>query len=162
MKKKRIRPKYDKEAIFFLLPWLLGFFLFVIWPILQSFGLSFTNYDIFSKAQFIGISNYQEMLTKDRLFLHSFGVTFRYVLLSVPAKVAFALFVAMILNKKLAGMGIYRTIYYLPSILGSSVAMSITWKMVFSHFGIINQLFGWLGMAPVGFLSRRGSLVRQW
>ena len=153
MKKKRGRSKYDKEAIFFLLPWLLGFLIFVIWPTIQSFGLSFTNYDIFTRAQFVGLSNYREMFTKDRLFAHSLWVTFRYVLLSVPAKVAFALFIAMILNKRLAGMGIYRTIYYLPSILGSSVAMSITWKMVFSHFGIINQLLGHLGLAPVGFLS---------
>lgn len=153
MKKKRTKQKYDKEAIFFLLPWLIGFLVFVIWPIIQSFLLSFSYYDVFTKPKFIGLSNYVEMFTKDRLFSHSLWVTFQYVLLSVPAKVTFALFIAMILNKRLAGMGIYRTIYYLPSILGSSVAMSITWKMVFSHFGIINQLLGHLGIEPIGFLS---------
>ena len=153
MRKKKGKQKYDKEAIFFLLPWLLGFFIFVIWPIIQSFILSFTNYDIFTSPKFVGLSNYKEMFTRDRLFLHSLWVTFRYVMLSVPAKVSFALFIAIILNKKLAGMGIYRTIYYLPSILGSSVAMSITWKMVFSHYGIINQLLGYLGIKPIGFLS---------
>jgi len=137
----------------FLLPWMAGFLLFTIWPIIQSLVLAFTSYDIFSPMKFIGFGNFVEMFTEDRLFKNSLYVTLKYVLLSVPTKLIFALLIAMVLNQKLRGIGLYRTIYYLPSILGASVAMSVTWKMVLSRTGFLNQLLAYLGIGPFDFLA---------
>lgn len=156
MKAKKLSREKVKELIqgyLFLLPWFCGFLLFTLWPMVQSFFLSFTSYDIFSDPVFVGMDNFVEMFTEDRIFKKALWVTLKYVLMSVPLKLSMALFIAMILSQKIRGIGIYRTIYYLPSILGSSVAMTVTWKMVLGRDGFINYLLGLLGLGPVNFLS---------
>lgn len=155
MKSKRSKEKIARslKGYVFLLPWLLGFCGLTLWPILRSFYLSFTNYDVFTPPQWVGLSNYIEMFTSDRMFWGSVKVTIKYVILSVPIKLVAALLIAMILNQKIKGIGIYRTIYYLPSILGASVAMSVTWKMVLSPNGFVNQLLGKFGVGPYNFLA---------
>lgn len=149
----RLERREHLEAAVFLLPWLCGFLIFTLWPILQSFYLSFTSYDVFSEPKWVGVGNYVEMFTADRHFKNSLWVTVRYVLMSVPLKLVMALAVALLLNQKIAGMSVYRTVYYLPSILGSSVAMSVTWKMVLSRTGFVNQFLALLGLGPFDFLA---------
>lgn len=152
-KPSRGKMKSYIEGYLFLLPWLCGFLLFTIWPIIQSFLLSFTSYDIFTPPKFIGLQNFVEMFTSDRIFKKALWVTLKYVLMSVPLKLCMALFIAMVLSQKLRGIGIYRTIYYLPSILGASVAMSVTWKMVLGYDGFVNYFLGLFGLGPVNFLA---------
>ena len=156
MKKKKLtrgKLKELSQGYVFLLPWFCGFVLFTAWPMIQSLLLSFTSYDIFTEPKFIGFDNYIEMFTDDRMFANSLWVTLKYVLMSVPTKLAMALMIAMILSQKMRGIGVYRTIYYLPSILGASVAMSVTWKMVLGRDGFLNYLLGLIGVGPINFLS---------
>ncbi|MGM1196822.1 carbohydrate ABC transporter permease [Klebsiella pneumoniae] len=102
-------------------PYIIGLIVFTAFPFVSSFFLSFTEYDLMSPPVFNGIENYRYMLTEDSLFWKSMGVTFAYVFLTIPLKLAFALGIAFVLNFKLRGIGFFRTAYYIPSILGSSV-----------------------------------------
>ncbi len=145
--KSRINPatKENLVAYVFMLPWLIGFFVFTVGPILISLYLSFTNYDLFTAPEWNGTANYERLLTRDSRFGTSLNVTATYVAVSVPLRLAFALAVAMVLNRGLAGLGLYRAIYYLPSLLGGSLAISILWRQVFGLRGLLNQvllLFG--------------------
>lgn len=101
----------------------------------------------------IGLRNYITMFTVDPLFLKSLSVTFTYVLISVPSKLIFALIVALILNMKIKGIGIYRTVYYLPSIFGGSVAISILWKALFMQKGVVNKVLQFFFIGPVNWLG---------
>ncbi|MDP0513036.1 carbohydrate ABC transporter permease [Klebsiella pneumoniae] len=106
-------------------PYIIGLIVFTAFPFVSSFFLSFTEYDLMSPPVFNGIENYRYMLTEDSLFWKSMGVTFAYVFLTIPLKLAFALGIAFVLNFKLRGIGFFRTAYYIPSILGSSVAIAL-------------------------------------
>lgn len=130
----------NAAAFLFLSPWLIGIVCLTLGPILASFYLSLTSYDMFSPPQWIGIDNYVKMFAEDGRYYQALKVTFTYVFLSVPLKLAFALAVAMLLNRGLRGLGFYRSIFYLPSLLGGSVAVAIMWRQVFSYDGIINQI----------------------
>lgn len=148
-----IRAKDNLTAYLFLTPWLIGLFVFTIGPILASAYLSFTNYDLLTPPEFNGLFNYARLLERDNRFAAAVSVTARYVLISVPLQLAFALFVAAILNRGLAGLSYYRAIYYLPSLLGGSVAIAILWKQVFGLEGLFNEflaLFGIQGMSWIG------------
>lgn len=127
----------------FLAPWLLGFFLFTLGPTLVSLFLSFTDFDLLRSPHWIGFGNYQRMFFADPKFWASVRVTLTYVALSVPLKLAFALLVAMVLDRGIAGLGVYRAIFYLPSLLGGSVAVAILWRQVFGYDGLVNELL-WL------------------
>ncbi|QBD83461.1 sugar ABC transporter permease [Ktedonosporobacter rubrisoli] len=141
-----------KETIagyLFLVPWLVGFFLFMLGPILASLYLSFTQFDLLSAPQWIGNKNYLGML-QDPRYVNSIRVTLVYVFLSVPLKLAFALCIALLLNKGLRGLGIYRAIYYIPSLLGASVAVAILWRQIFAADGLLSQFLGLLGISDTG------------
>lgn len=132
-------------AYVFLTPWLLGFFLLAIGPILASLYLSFTAYDIINPPRWVGWENYEFMLCCDDRFVKSLQVTFSFVFLSVPAKLVFALGVAMVLDKGVRAIGLYRALFYLPSILGGSIAVAILWRQLFDFNGVVNsflRLFG--------------------
>ena len=133
----------------FLAPWLAGFFLLTLGPTLVSLYLSFTDFDLLRSPQWVGAANYERIFTSDPKFWSSVAVTLTYVVLSVPLKLGFALAVAMWLNRGIAGLGIYRAIFYLPSLLGGSVAVAILWKQVFGYDGLINQLL-WLAFGVNG------------
>ncbi len=141
------------RAYALLLPWIAGVLLFTLWPMLQSLFLSFADYRIYGSASFVGLENFSEMFFEDRMFKTSVFLTFKYVLLFVPIKLVAALLVAQVLNRNIKGISLYRTIYYLPSIVGSSVAMAVTWKMVLSREGFVNVLLGYLNLGPIDFLS---------
>lgn len=130
----------------FISPFIIGFLAFTVLPMGISLYLSFTNYDLFSTPKWIGLDNYIEMFTGDEKFWHSLQVTFTYVLAGVPLRLAFALCVAMLLNRASKGVGIYRTLFYLPSIIGGSVAVAIMWRNIFGNDGTINALLFFMGI----------------
>ncbi|WP_235919468.1 carbohydrate ABC transporter permease [Aureimonas psammosilenae] len=133
-------------AYLFLLPWLIGFFGLTLGPALASLYLSFTNYDLIRSPDWVGAANYVRIATDDPKFAASMQVTFIYVLLSVPLKLIFALLVALAFNRGLKGLPVYRAIFYLPSLLGSSVAIAVLWRQLFASDGLVNlvlwQAFG--------------------
>lgn len=126
-------------------PFLIGFVCFTAIPVLASLVLSFTNFDGISVPQFNGVENFARMLGDDK-FYKSLGVTFLYVVILVPLRLTFALVIAMLLNTRFKGLGIFRTIYYLPSLLGGSVAIAIMWGQMFGKDGAINSLLRAVGL----------------
>ncbi|MFC8151512.1 sugar ABC transporter permease [Bacillus paralicheniformis] len=129
----------------FISPFIIGFLCFTVIPMGASLFLSFTSYDLFTAPKWVGLDNYKAMLTDDEKYWVSLKVTFYYVLAGVPLRLAFALFIAVILNRAEKGVGIYRTLFYLPSIIGGSVAVAIMWRNVFGNDGVINALLFFLG-----------------
>jgi multiple sugar transport system permease protein len=152
--KGRARARHhNRVAYLFLLPWLIGFFALTLGPLLTSLYLAFTDYDLLSAPNWIGLQNFVEMFTRDYRYAESLRVTFTYVFVSVPLKLAFALFVAMILNRGLRGLGVYRALYYIPSLIGSSVAVAILWRYVFSGQGLFNQFLALFGISGQNWVS---------
>jgi multiple sugar transport system permease protein len=143
----------NAAGYFFLLPWLVGFFVLTLGPLLASLYLSFTNFDLLTPPDWIGAANYVEMFTQDRRFRTSLSVTFRYVVFSVPLALAFALLVAMLLNRNIRGIGLYRATFYLPSLLGGSVAIAILWRQIFGKEGLINQVLALVGITGPSWIS---------
>ncbi len=129
----------------FLLPWLVGFFGLTLGPTLASLYLSFTNFDLLSAPRWIGLENYSYMFTADARFWQALNVTFTYVIWSVPLKLMVALGIAMLLDKGIRGAGLYRALFYLPSLIGASVAVAVLWRKLFDRDGIANQLLALLG-----------------
>lgn len=142
----------QKIAFVFLAPWLIGLAVFSLIPIVLSLGFSFTSYDMFSSPVWAGFSNFAKMF-KDARFYRSLGVTARYVIFGVPLQLAFALFLATILNTNLPGFHIFRAIYYVPSLLGGSVAIALLWKQIFGLEGILNKFLLLLGFTQVQDIS---------
>lgn len=141
--RKRFRDD-DLPAYLFLLPWIGGFLLFTLGPTLASLYLSFTKFDLLSAPQWIGVENYHFMFTRDERFANSLRATFLYLALEVPLKLAFALMVAMMMDKHIRGGDFYRALYYIPSLLGGSVAIAVLWRQLFQSNGAINQILLWL------------------
>ncbi|THF83533.1 carbohydrate ABC transporter permease [Cohnella fermenti] len=137
----------------FLLPWLIGFLALTLGPIIASMYLSFTQYDLLTAPKWVGLANYKTMFTDDFRLTDSVQVTFKYVLLSVPLKLAFALLLAILLNQGLRMLHFYRTIYYIPSLLGGSVAISVLWKQVFDQDGLFNRMLGVFGIEGPAWIS---------
>ena len=143
-----LKERLNKEStagVIFTLPFIMGFLLFMVVPMAISLYYSFCDYNILSPPQFTGLKNYMEVL-KDETFFKAIGVTFYYALVSVPLRLIFALLVAMILLKSTKATGLYRAAYYLPSIIGGSVAVSILWKRMFAIDGVVNSLLSLFGI----------------
>ncbi len=128
----------------FLVPWLLGFFVLTLYPMLYSLYLSFTEFNILQPPKWIGLQNLfimfvgSDQYPRDERFLNSLIVTFRFVFISVPLKLAFALGIAMLMNRKMKLIPFYRTLYYIPTLLGGSVAIAVLWRRLFSGDGVLN------------------------
>jgi multiple sugar transport system permease protein len=137
----------------FLLPWLVGFFGLTIGPTLASLYLSFTQFDLFQPPKWIGAANYVRIATNDPNFVASMNVTFAYVLFSVPLKLAFALALAVVLNRGIKGLSIYRALFYLPSLLGSSVAIAVLWRQLFAGDGLVNSVLANFGIHGPSWIS---------
>ncbi|TDQ42379.1 carbohydrate ABC transporter permease [Aureibacillus halotolerans] len=137
----------------FISPFVFGFLAFTFIPILASLYLSFTDYDLLSTPSWVGIDNYVEMFTNDPKYWKSIEVTFLYVFLGVPLRLAFALAVAMLLNTTSRAIGVYRTLFYLPSIIGGSVAVSIMWRNLFGDDGVVNSWLVFLGIPSVSWFG---------
>lgn len=125
----------------FSLPFIIGFLMFMAIPMVLSLYYSFCKYDIQSAPTFIGLQNYVKIFTSDKVFTKALLVTCYYAFIGTPLKVIFALMVALILNHESRAVGIYRAVYYLPSIIGGSVAVAILWRRLFESNGTINAIF---------------------
>jgi len=137
----------------FLLPWFIGFFGLTIGPILSSLYLSFTHFDLLTAPRWAGLDNYIRMFTADPKFAASMRVTMFFVVFSVPLKLAFALCVALLLNRGMRGLPLYRAVFYLPSLLGASVAIAILWRQIFAGDGLINQVLALFGVVGPSWIS---------
>lgn len=137
----------------FISPFIFGFLAFTMFPIIASLYLSFTDFDLLSAPGWIGLENYKRMFLEDDSYRNSLKVTFYYVFGSVPLRLSFALFVAMLLNTAAKAIGLYRTVYYLPSIIGGSVAVAIMWRNLFGTEGVINALIQSLGFEKVAWFG---------
>ncbi len=146
---KRLRKKEasqdNKAGYLFLLPWLIGLVLITVGPMLASLYLSFTNYSLIQAPKWTGLANYARMFTDERLH-NSLRVTFIYVFVSTPLQLALALGIAILLNEGMKGLAFYRSVFYLPSMLGSSVAIAVLWRQMFEVDGLVNQILRLLGV----------------
>src|SRR5690625_5822115 len=148
-----VKTRNNLWGYLFIGPFIIGFLAFTIIPIITSFYLSFTKYDLFSTPQWIGLGNFKKMFTDDPKYLQSLKVTFIYVFGGVPARLIFALFVAMILNTATRAIGIYRTMYYLPSIIGGSEGVAIMWRNMFGDDGIVNIALEFIGLDAISWFG---------
>jgi len=151
----RMSPLARREAVLFYLcisPWIIGFLVFLAYPVFRSLFLAFHNYKIGHDPVWNGIDNFQRM-ADDPLFSKSFTVTLQYVIGSVPGSNLIALGIAMLLAQKIRGVGIWRTIYFLPSVV-SIVAISVLWSYVFNpQYGIVNSLLDMIGIEGPGWYT---------
>ncbi|GAB2984062.1 carbohydrate ABC transporter permease [Actinotalea caeni] len=145
-----------KAALFFLGPWFIGLAVIVAGPLAASFYLSLTDYDLLSPPVFEGLANYQALLTDSQL-RKALQVTFTYVFVSVPLQLAAALGLALLLDRGLRGLAVYRSVYYLPSLLGGSVAIAILWRQIFGTEGLVNQVLWWFNdLQPFVHIQTQG------
>ncbi|MDE0672194.1 MAG: sugar ABC transporter permease [Caldilineaceae bacterium] len=154
-----IARRENLEAYLFLLPWIIGFLVLTIGPILASLGLSFTDWQVGLGMNFIGLENFRLMVFEDDLFKKSLGVTFNYSLMALPAGIVVALAMALLLNQKVFGIGVFRTIYYLPAVT-SGVAVAMLWAWIFnSEFGLLNWALDLINVkGPAWLLEPRWAL----
>jgi multiple sugar transport system permease protein len=143
----------DAPGYLFLLPWLIGFLGLTIGPMVTSLYLSFTDFDLLTSPDWVGADNYIRMFTNDAKFWTSMRVTMFFVIFSVPLKLCFALAVAMLLNRGIRGLPLYRALFYLPSLLGASVAIAILWRQIFAGDGLVNKLLAMIGIAGPSWIS---------
>jgi multiple sugar transport system permease protein len=151
---RRRKPRNEWGGYLFLAPWLIGILGVTIVPILASLYLSFTDYKLTRRRapEWIGFENYTRMFS-DSNWLDSVGVTLRYVIFSVPLQLLVALGLAMLLDRGLRGLPFYRSVFYLPSLLGGSVAIAILWKQIFGAEGLFNEFLSLFGIAGKGWVS---------
>jgi multiple sugar transport system permease protein len=143
----------NKAAYLFLLPWLIGLVVITLGPMVASLYLSFTDYSLIQAPKWIGVENYTRMLTDDRLHT-ALANTFIYVLVSTPLQLMLALAIALLLNEGMRGLPFYRSVFYLPSMLGSSVAIAVLWRQIFGTDGLVNQVLRAVGIdVHIGWVS---------
>ncbi|WP_248927931.1 carbohydrate ABC transporter permease [Paenibacillus hamazuiensis] len=145
--------KQNGTGYLFLAPWIIGILAFTLIPVFASLYISFSKYEMFGSPVWIGLDNYKEILTGDEQFAKSLGVTFKYVLLGVPLELAFALLIAMMLHKGIRGLRLYRAIYYVPSLFGGSVAISLLWRQLFGAQGLVNQFLAMFGIQGISWIA---------
>jgi multiple sugar transport system permease protein len=154
--KQSVRIKRWNSAVtgyLFISPWLIGLLTLTLYPIIQSLYYSFTDFSLLEEPNWVGLQNYQKILTSDDRFTQSVKVTFSYVLGAVPLRLIAALFVAIILAKSIKGMAAYRTAIYFPSLIGGSIAVSILWKNIFGRDGFVNHILSIFGIQGMGWVS---------
>ena len=162
-----IRNKKHNLSFLYIMPWLAGFLLFQAAPMLYSLICGFTDFHLFRGISKTGFMNYRHILTGAESF-RAIGLTLKFALLSVPLKITAALLAAMLLTKQVRGIRVFRTLYYLPSILGGSVAAAVLWKAMFRDHGLINGILGVLHLPQVSWLSGQNTalwviiLLRVW
>lgn len=155
------------HGLLYVTPWFVGFLLFMLYPFVASLYLSFTKFNLISSPKWVGVANYLKLF-HDPIFKKSITVLFEYVVLEVPLKIVFSLLIAVILNMKIKGINFFRTTYYIPSILGSNVAIAVLWKFIFQSNGLANQVLAIFGVQPVGWFGEQFpalitiALLRVW
>ncbi len=144
----------ENTGLFFLIPWILGFLIFKAYPFASSLYYSFTNMNFFRGISEYGIMNYVEIFT-EKDTTTALLITFKYAFITVPLKLIFALFTAYILNFKIKFVNFFRTVYYIPSILGGSVAIAVLWRALFRDTGVVNTILGFVGIQGPDWLADR-------
>lgn len=150
---KRTLCKESVAGYVFIAPFIIGLIVFTAIPFFTSLYLAFTEYNILTPAKWVGLANFKKMFFEDKLFWKSFWVTFKFALIQVPVKLLVSLGVALILSRNSRAIPVYRAAFYIPSLMGGSVAVALTWKQMFAYKGAINAILGALGMEPVKWLS---------
>ncbi|GGE25727.1 ABC transporter permease [Pullulanibacillus camelliae] len=145
-------------AYAFLTPWLIGMLFLTVGSMLFTFYLAFTDYDLLSAAHWTGIRNFSQILD-DPNFWVSIRSTLIYVVISVPARLIASLLVALLLSKEVRGIGLYRALIYLPSLIGGSVGISIGWKNLFANDGPINSLLGMVGIHGPNWIGNPSTAI---
>ena len=136
------------EGYLFISPWILGMVLFALGPILASFGLAFTRWNLFTEPEYVGWANFQK-LAHDPLFYKSVFNTIYYTVFAVPLGLVLALGLAMLVNHRLRGVNFFRTAFFLPNVV-AGIAMLLLWKWLFDpNFGLINLFLDWTGLMVV-------------
>lgn len=143
----------------FISPWLVGFLLFTLVPMVISLGLAFTDYNILGGGEFVGLQNFERMFFKDIRYASAVSSTFKYVFVSVPLRLVFALSIALLLNTKRRGVYWYRAAYYIPSVIGGSVAVAVMWRQIFGRQGFVNEIGTILGLPPVNWLGNPDTAI---
>lgn len=142
-------------AALFLAPNMIGLIVFIVIPVIAGLAISFTDWDMLSAPEFIGIDNYIELLTDDPLFWHTLKNTVLYSLIVIPGGMIASLGLAVALNGKIKGVGIYRTIYFLPYVC-STVAIALVWRWIYQpDFGVLNAILSSIGLPRFGWLTDR-------
>ena len=145
-------------GLVYILPWLIGMVFLTLYPFINALVISFTDYNLVREPNFIGLANYTKLF-HDEDFLGTLTATLKYTVITVPLQLAFALFIAYILNFKLKGINFFRTAYYIPSLLGGNVAVAGLWRFLFQQDGLINRIIGVVGIQPVAWLSSPGGAM---
>ncbi|WP_458116251.1 carbohydrate ABC transporter permease [Arthrobacter sp. D2-10] len=151
-KQRRWRPEDVRAGYIFLSPWLLGFLALTAGPMLASLYLAFTDYDLFREPTWVGTDNFVELFSDPR-FLQSVKVTVIYVLVGTPIKLAAALAIATLLNRSHRGQGAYRSMFYLPSLVGASVSVAIVWRAMFNDDGVVDRISQLFGLPAGGWVG---------
>ena len=168
----RLDPKAGRLSagrigLLYILPWLAGFLFFKLYPFASSLYYSFTDMHLFNGISKSGFFNYIEVFTS-RSTMKALGVTFTFALTTVPMKLIVALFIAYILNFRIKGVALFRTAYYVPSILGGSVAIAVLWRALFRNNGLVNSMLKLIGISGPSWLADPDfalfiiSLLRVW
>jgi len=144
--------KHSKIGLLYILPWLAGIIFLTLYPFVNALFISFTDYNLVRKPNFVGFENYIDLF-RNADFRSTLTATIKYTIFTVPLQLSFALFIAYILNFQLKGINFYRTAYYIPSLLGGNVAVAVLWRFLFQQDGFINRFIGIFGAAPVPWLS---------
>ena len=144
----------ENTGLFFLIPWILGFLIFKAYPFASSLYYSFTNMNFFRGISEYCIMKYVEIFT-EKDTTTALLITFKYAFITVPLKLIFALFIAYILNFKIKFVNFFRTVYYIPSILGGSVAIAVLWRALFRDTGVVNTILGFVGIQGPDWLADR-------
>ena len=160
MKKYTVKEKRAIcQGLLFISPWLIGVIGFTLIPLLLAFGISLTDYNFLTEPKFVGLENYITMFTKDPLIWKSLGITLLYAVISVPLQLAFGFLLANLLNQKLRGILVFRTLFYAPCLV-AVVSSTLLWKqMLETEFGIINYLLGLIVIDKVSWLGQTGTII---
>ncbi len=156
MKKLTKKKKHDIfMGYLFTSPWILGFLFFIVFPLVTSLYLSFTRYDILSAPRWIGLQNWVRMFTQDPRFWNATKATFKYVIFEVPLRLLFAFIVALIFSQRESKvLNLYRAIYYIPSLIGGSVAIAVVWRQIWGYpDGIVNAILSIFGLRGINWLG---------
>jgi len=144
------RGRHGWSNYIFILPWFVGLAALTVGPLLSSLALSFTDFRLSSTPQVVGVDNYTRLLTADPRAVAALLVTVIYVVVSVPLTLLVALSLALALNSGVRFVGVFRSMFYLPSLLGGSVAIAVLWRQVFGAEGLFNDFLGIFGVAGPG------------